>query len=382
VTPDRATWINGISELTVEQLGECGDPITANATAIAAAADDAGIARSEIGAVLTYDSLVAPDIVQANRVSEYLGLSPSFACTVGSVGASPALATTIASTLVRAGLVDNVAIAHSDFRSATRSSGLMTRMTNVVGNPEFESPFGPMMPTLYSFLADWLIASGDADERDLASIAVQTREWAALNRNARKRDPLTIRDVLEAPRVAGALGRYDCCLITDFGGALIVSRTPRKDRAGVAILGAGGAAWHEEMLQLDPTNPLGPVRNASEQVYAAAGVSPEQIDGAFLYDSFTVTVALQLIGYGLDRGRGLHALLSDVGVGPSGGFPVNTHGGLLSALTSGIFHIVEAVRQLRGDAGERQRLMRTVLVTNVGGVLSNHCALILGGSDA
>jgi hypothetical protein len=137
-------------------------------------------------------------------------------------------------------------------------------------------------------------------------------------------------------------------------------------------------ASHDEITQM-PEDPLAPVRLAAEHLYRNAGIGPTDIDAAYLYDSFTITVALQLLAYGLDRGRGLPNLIRSVGIGPDGGFPVNTHGGMLSASTGGIFHLIEAVRQLRGQASARQiGHPHTILVTNVGGIFSHHSAVVLG----
>jgi acetyl-CoA acetyltransferase len=369
-------WLAGVAALRPEELAACDGPIEANALATAAALADAGLDHGAVDALLTYDSIVAPDLMQANRVAEYLGATPSYAATLGSGGATPTAAVAIASGLIEAGLAGTVVFAHADLRAAAKhSAGVVARMASVVGNPEFEAPFGPIVPTLYSFLAQWLIESGRATREDLARIAVQTRAWAMLNPDAKMRKPLTEEEVLEAPPVAGPLGRYDCCLITDFAGALVVTAAP----SGVEILGAAGVATHEEVLQMNADDPLGAPTAMAAELYERARVDVTTVDVAYLYDSFTITAALQLLAYGLDRGEGLTALLADPGIGPGGRLPVNTHGGLLSATTGGIFHIVEAVRQLRGAAGERQvDGAKTALVSNIGGVFSNHCALVLG----
>jgi acetyl-CoA acetyltransferase len=236
--------------------------------------------------------------------------------------------------------------------------------------------------TLYALLADWLLDRGEASARDLADIAIAARAWAALNPEAHRQEPLTEADVLAAPRVAGPLGRYDCCLITDMAAAVIVAGEHGTDGArAVRLLGIGGGVAHEEISQICFEDPLGSARSAADAVYADASLTAADIDAAYLYDSFTVTVALQLLAYGLDRGAGLAELLHSVGTGPGGGLPVNTHGGLLSCVTGGLSHVVEAVRQLRGEADARQLgRARHALVTNVGGVFSHHCAAILGAA--
>jgi acetyl-CoA acetyltransferase len=370
--------IAGIAELSPAEVLECGNPVSANSVAIAAAARDAGVPLERLDAVLTYDSLISPDIMQANRIADYLGITLSYASTIGAGGATPAFMVAVATSLIKAGLAETIAIGHSDLRSATGpSAGVIRQMASVVGNPQFEDPFGPMMPTLYSLLAGWMIEAGHGTREDLAAIAVQIRAWAALNPNARMRSPLTLEEVVQAPSVAGVLGRYDCCLITDFAGALIVSSGSGGGNAP-KVIGASGSASHEEISQIDPDNPLRAAVAIAAHLYESAGITAGDVDLAYLYDSFTITVALQLLSFGLTEGASLSQLLSGAGIGPGGRLPVNTHGGLMSSTTSGIFHLIEAVRQLRGDAGPRQvDSPRIALVNNVGGAFSNHCAILL-----
>jgi acetyl-CoA acetyltransferase len=366
-------WITGVAEVPRAELPQLGEPIAANAVAIARAAGDAGVPLTSIDIVLTYDALLQPHVMQASKVAEYLGIQPAYASTIGAGGASPLFAVVLAASLLQCGVARTVAIAHSDFRASSASrSEVQEKMASVVGNPEFEDPLGPIVPTLYGLLADWLIADGDVAREDLASIAAQTRAWAGLNPNAHARQPITEAEVLASPTIAGPLGRLDCCLVTDFSGALILSAEPPDRTRAVSLAGVAGAVSHEEMTQL-PEHPLSPIRRTAAALYQDAGRGPADIDAAFLYDSFTITVAAQLLAYGL---------LWDNGIGPGGVLPVNTHGGLLSATTSGVFHVIEAVRQLRGEAGERQVPgLGTALVTGVGGVLSHHCAAILEGPD-
>ncbi len=123
--------------------------------------------------------------MQANRIADYLGITLSYASTIGAGGATPAFMVAVAMSLIKAGLAETIAIGHSDLRSATGpSAGVIRQMASVVGNPQFEDPFGPMMPTLYALLANWMIEAGHGTREDLAAIAVQIRAWATLNPNA------------------------------------------------------------------------------------------------------------------------------------------------------------------------------------------------------
>jgi acetyl-CoA acetyltransferase len=379
-------WITGVCELRPEAIAACEEPIEAAALALTGAARDAGLhAPAAIDGLLVYDSITTPHLMAASKLAEYLGLRPAYAATVGAGGASPVFALILAAGLVRLGAARTVAVVHADLRGgAGRRADVISRMAGIVGHPQFEDPLGPTVAGLYGLLAAWLLHERAATPADLAEIAVSARAWAAANPAAHQRAPLSEREVLEAPRVAGPLGRLDCCLITDLAGSVIVSREPPGAGAvGVRLIGSGGAVTHEEISQLDVVDPLAGARAAAAAVYAASGLSAAEIDAAYLYDSFTVTVALQLLAYGLDRGAGLHDLLRRTGTGPGGRLPVNTHGGLLSAVTGGLSHVIEAVRQLRGQATGRQLDgVRHALVTGVGGVFSHHAAIVLGASDA
>ncbi len=372
--PKGDVWVTGVAELENGTLP--GDPLTANAMALTAAAADAGIDLGEIDGVFVYDSFTAPHPMHATKVAEYLGIAPQYALNICSGGATPLTGVALGAALLRTGVCRHIAVLHSDMRSSGGAADSMIKlMPNIAGNAEYEVPFGPLVPTLYSFLADWMLNEWDVERRHLAAVAVAAREWGALNPNAIKRTPLTIDEVLEAPRVAGALGRYDCCLITDFSGALIVSAEATGGRS-VRVAGLAGAAVNDEILQM-PHDPIASARACADRLYEDAGIAPAEIDLFYPYDSFTATTLLQLGAYGLDQGKGLAHLVDDVGIGPGGGLPVNTHGGLLAGLTGGLFLAVEAVRQLRGEAGDRQvHDARNALVTNVGGVFGHHSAAI------
>lgn len=365
-------WITGVAELSPGEIARCESSIEAGALALVAAAGDAGLpVPAPIDAVLVYDSITSPHLMAATKIAEYLGLRPAHASTVGAGGATPLFAVVLACGMISLGTASRVAVVHADLRAGSgRRDAVIAQMASLVGHPQFEDPFGPTVVTLYALLADWLLDAGGTTGEELARLAVDARAWARLNPIARRRDPVTVADVLRAPRIAGALGRLDCCLITDIAAAVVVSAQP--DGRAVPVVGIGGGVGHEEISQLDFSDPLASARAAATAAYVSAGLEPADIDAAFLYDSFTVTVALQLIAYDLRRAR--------AGTGPgTAGLPVNTHGGLLSCVTGGLSHVIEATRQLRGEAGERQLPgPRHTLVTNVGGVFSHHTAAILG----
>ncbi|CAN0590457.1 unnamed protein product, partial [Laminaria digitata] len=182
----------------------------------------------------------------------------------------------------------------------------------------------------------------------LASVAVEARRHAWRNPNAHKRRPITVEDVLEAPRIATPFGRLDCSLVSDGAGAFIVTTPERAhaltDRAAY-LLGAGYAMGHPWVGDSDDLSTTAATRSGTS-AFATAGLTPSQIDFACLYDCFTITVLLELEDLGFCEKGAAGAFVAAGETGAGGRLPVNPHGGLLSAghsgVPAGIFHVVEA----------------------------------------
>jgi acetyl-CoA acetyltransferase len=220
----------------------------------------------------------------------------------------------------------------------------------------------------------------------LAAIAVEHRRHAGRHPKAHKREPITVEQVLSSKMIADPLHMLDCCLISDGGAALVVSsRAAARDTRGKAIeiLGAGQGHTHEHIVAAPSLVDFG-CKNSSATAFARAGVRASDIDVAQIYDSFTITLAVELESIGFfERGQaGIAAAAGELGLG--GKLPCNTHGGLMSYAHSGaaggMFHAVEAVHQLRGTADARQvQDAKLAFVHGDGGILSAHCSLVLGG---
>ena len=221
---------------------------------------------------------------------------------------------------------------------------------------------------------------------DLAEIAVAARAWALLNPVAHRygAGPLTVETVLDSPMISSPLHRLDCCLVTDGGGAVVVtSRERGRDLrpTPIRVLGRDEHSTHVAMSQMPDLTSTGAV-TSGKRAFEAAGLRPDDIDVVEIYDSFTITTLLTLEALGF-AGRGEGAgLVPDGGIGPGGSLPVNTSGGGLSYCHPGmfgIFLIIEAVRQLRGEAGLRQvDGAEMALVHGTGGILTSHATAILG----
>jgi acetyl-CoA acetyltransferase len=218
----------------------------------------------------------------------------------------------------------------------------------------------------------------------LAQIAVDTRRWAALNPRARYRDPITVEDVLASPLQVSPLHLLDCCLVTDGAGAFVLTTAERAAdlaKPPVYVLGAATGGTHSMISEMpDLTVTGGAVSGPA--AFAMAGVKHDDVDVLMTYDSFTITALLHLEDLGFcAKGEG-GAFVEDGKVGPGGSLPMNTNGGGLSYTHPGMygmFVLVEAVRQLRGECGPRQVDGAEVAIAHgAGGLLSTMGTLVLG----
>jgi acetyl-CoA acetyltransferase len=211
------------------------------------------------------------------------------------------------------------------------------------------------------------------------------RQHAAHNPQAQHRDPITVDDVVSSRLVADPLHKLDCCVISDGGGACVVTSAERAadlDRPPVYVLGAAHSTTHHMNLSADADLTVTPAAQSGPLAFRRAGITPADVDVAQLYDSFTITVVLTVEDLGFcAKGEG-GAFVDDGGLALGGRLPTNTDGGGLSAChpgMRGMFLIVEAVRQLRGEGGETQVPGARIAVAHgTGGMLSTGATLVLG----
>jgi acetyl-CoA acetyltransferase len=249
-------------------------------------------------------------------------------------------------------------------------------------------PYGLRLPIgAYALAASRHMAVYGTTPEQLAQIAVDTRRWAAMNPNARFRDPITVDDVLDSPMVVSPLHLLDCCLVTDGAGAFVITSAERaRDlaRPPVYVLGAATGGTHSMITEMpDLTVTGGAVSGPA--AFEMAGIKPHDVDLLMGYDSFTITALLHLEDLGFcAKGEG-GAFVEDGRLGPGGSLPMNTNGGGLSYTHPGMygmFLLVEAVRQLRGEAGERQIDDHRIAVAHgSGGVLSTMGTVVLGTEE-
>ena len=356
-----------------------------NAQAAMRALDETGLKPSDIDGVLTAYSFTEPYFMLGSVLCEYLGLKPRYNASLVVGGGSPAVMLKHAAEAISAGQADTILICAGENRASGVSRDSAIKALLAVGHPYFEQPYGFSIPAFYAMITARYLHKFNLEREDLAQVPVITREHALLHPNAHMKTALSTEQVLSSKPIASPLTMLDCCLLSDAGGAMIVTSPERaKDLKGTPIYlqGIGEFHTHEHLMCAPSLTEFG-AKESSETAYKMAGLGPQDMDFAELYDCFSVVPVLELEELGLAKpGEGLEHWTS--GAARIGGkLPINTHGGMLShahaGAAGGLFGIIEAVRQLRGGLGARQVEGAEVgVVHNEGGILSSHCTVILG----
>jgi acetyl-CoA acetyltransferase len=355
-----------------------------NAQAARMALHDSGLKLSDIDGVLTAYSLTEPYFMMGTVICEYLGIKPRFNASMIVGGATPAVMLKHAAEAIVSGQCNCVLVCAGENRATGQSRDQAVAALASVGHPYFEQPYGPSIPGFYAMIARRHMEEFGTTEEQLAMVAVTSRDHALRHPNAHMKKPLTLTEVMNSKPIADPLKMLDCCLISDAGGAFIVTSAERaKDLAckPVYLAGIGEYHTHEHLLCAPSLTEFGATESGAA-AYRMADLGPSDIDVAELYDCFTIVPIIELEELGFCA-KGEGGAFYQQGYTKIGGkLPVNTHGGMLShahaGAAGGLFGIVEAVRQLRGGLGARQvEGAEVALVHNEGGILSSHCTLIL-----
>jgi acetyl-CoA C-acetyltransferase len=268
-------------------------------------------------------------------------------------------------------------------RSEGQATGTAVRPLNP-SQPDtaFESPFGPALANMYGMVARRHMYEFGTTSEQLAWIKVAASHHAQYNPHAVLQDVVTVEDVLNSPMIADPLHRLDCCVISDGGGAVIVVRPEiarSLKRPPVKLIGAGESVKGQLGGDVDLTY-TGAARSGAA-AFAEAGVAPGDIDYASIYDSFTITVLIQLEDLGFcEKGQGGRFVTDGNLISGVGKLPFNTDGGGLCnnhpANRGGMTKIIEAVRQLRGEAHPKVQVpgCRLALAQGTGGSLGTRHA--------
>ena len=315
------------------------------------ALDDAGIKLNEVDGVF---AATAFHSMAAMSLSEYLGLKPKFA-DGSQIGGSSFLSHILTAALaLDAGLINVAVVAYG---SNQKSIGGFKTISEAM---PYEAQYEPRMPvTAYALAAKRYMHEFGASREDLANVAVSARDWALLNPRAYTYDkgPLTVEDVLSARPIVDPLGKLDCCLVTDGGAAVIMTRSDRaKDTKNNPIYLLGAAMEHHhrmvsEMPDLVRTSAI----DSSQRAFKMSSYKATDMDTIQLYDAFTINTLLFLEDLGFCKKGEAIELVKNNNIGPSGSLKVNTNGGGLSCVHPGMYGLfvtLEAIRQLRNSAGD------------------------------
>jgi acetyl-CoA acetyltransferase len=363
-------------------IGKCPgyDAVDMAAAASLLALEDAGLKLSDVDAVYTS----APyEALGGLQLAEYLGLQPKITDCNRTGGSAFEIYASQAALALDAGLIDVALIAYGSNPATSSVKGVgMTRPSS------FEAAYRPLAPiSSYALAAARHMHQFGTTRRQLAEVAVAARQWAKLNPEAAARDDLSIEDVLAARLVSNPLSVRDCCLFNDGAAAVIMTRADRaKDlrKPPVHVLGGAAAVTHREISSMPDLTVTG-AAISGPAAFAQAGTRAAEMDLAMLYDAFTITPILFLEDLGFcPKGEG-GRFVEDGAIAPGGRLAVNTNGGGLSCVHPGmygLFLLVEATRQLRGEAGARQLPRCDLAVAHGnGGVLSSEATVVLGSAN-
>lgn len=323
------------------------------------------------------------DFLSGLSVSEYLGIQPRFTDNNRTGGSAFLTHMQTAALALSAGQCD-VALVCYGSNQRTGAGKLVSAQKPAY----FESLYKPVMPvSAYALAASRHMHEFGTTREQLATVAVSARQWAQKNPDAFMRDKLSISDVLNARMVANPLSVRDCCLVTDGAAAIVMTRADRAldlSKNPAYLLGAAAATTHLSISAM-PNLTVTAAKQSGARAFAQAGVTPQDIDVAELYDAFTINTILFLEDLGFcKKGEG-GDFVTGGRIAPGGSLPVNTNGGGLSCVHPGmygLFTVVEATQQLMGLCGERQiQDVKLALAHANGGTLSSQATAILGSRD-
>lgn len=369
----------GAAESELGQVAPGTTPVDLMAQATRRALDECGLKLSDIDGVFTNASQLRMPTLS---LCEYLGLKPRYQDGTGIGGSSFMTHVQHAMLAIEHGLCEVALIAYGSTQRTVSRAAASPREFN-----PYETPYKPFMPsTAYALAASRHMHEFGTTRENLAEVAVAARQWALLNPVAWEKEPLTIEQVLGARMVSYPLTVRDCCLVTDGGGAIILTSAARAKtlrQKPAYVLGVGEHLSHASISNMADLTVTGAAQSGA-QAYAMAGLAARDVNTAQVYDAFTINTILFLEDLGFcPKGEG-GRFVSGGRIAPGGELPVNTSGGGLSYCHPGMYGLlvlIEAIRQVRGDAGKRQVAGCDVaLAHGNGGVLSSQVTVLFGSA--
>ncbi len=357
--------------------------LTLQSQAVTRALEDAGLTLAAVDGLAT----TGVSRFSTTQLADYFGLRLTWCDSTFAGGSAFEMMVGRAAQAIDAGQASTIVISFASNQRSARSRSLGGTVEQQLPEAQFETPYGPTFPIAYYAMAaqSYLHRYGGSAEQ-LAEFAVAAREWALLNPKAFRygAGALSIDDVVNSTMISTPLRVLDCCLVTDGGGAVVLTTTERaRDlrRPPVSVLGYGERTANSSMTAVTDILDTGAAEAAAD-AFAMAGVTTQDVDLVEVYDSFTITAALNLEALGFCEKGEVLDYVSGGTIRPGGELPFNTSGGGLSYCHPGqygILLLVEAVRQLRGEAGRRQVPDPQIAVVHgTGGILSTQATVVLG----
>lgn len=349
-------------------------------------AESARLALADAGLTLADVDGVASAGISPVVVAHHIGIRPTWIDFTSIGGCSFLVHVRHAAAAVTTGLADVVLITHGE---SGRSRVGQARRQADPSSPQgqFEVPYGPVgPPTLFPMGVLRYMKQYGLTHEQLAGVAVAQRRWAADVPRAMYRQPITVDDVFASRIIAYPMHLLECCLVTDGGGALVVTSAERAralpgPKPPVYVLGTGEASETPMVSMMEDFTSSAAFRNSSAKAFAEAGITPADVDHLMVYDAFA-----HLPIYGLEDlgfvGRGeAGAFIEEGNTSPGGRLPLNTNGGGLSYTHTGMygmFLVQESVRQLRKEAANQVPGVEISVAQGVGGMFMSAGTLVLG----
>jgi acetyl-CoA acetyltransferase len=372
----KSIAIVGAAETTKMGVIPDASQIQLHADAALNAMKDAGLKPSDIDGIATAGETPV-------TLAHYLGITPTWADGTAVGGCSFMLHVRHATAAIAAGLCKTVLITHGESgKSGIGRSRVMPGPSSLAG--QFELPYGPMgPPTLFTIPVLRYMKTYGLTQEQLAMVAVIQREWAAKNPRATFKDPITVDDVLNSRMIAYPFRILQCCLVTDGGGALILTSADRaKDfpTKPVYILGTGESVETPMVSQMESFTSSRAFRVAGSTAFKSAGITHDDVDHLMIYDAFAhlPIFGLEDLGF-VPRGEA-GRFISDRNTAPGGKLPLNTNGGGLSYMHSGMYGMYalqESVRQMRGIAPAQVPGAKISVCHGVGGMFAASGTVIM-----
>jgi len=365
----KSVAVVGAAETT--KMGKIPDVsvIGLHADAALNAMADAGLKPTDIDGVACAG-------ISPVELAQYLGITPTYADGTSVGGCSFMLHVRHAAAAINEGLCTTVLITHGESgRSRVGAGGFGRAPSSLMG--QFEMPYGVTAPpTMFTIPVLRYMKTYGVTEEDLANVAVIQREWAAKNPRASYKDPITVDDVLNSDMIAWPFRKLMCCLVTDGGGALILTSAERaKDfpQKPVYVLGTGESVETPMVSQMEDFTSSKAFRVSGKKAFDEAGISHADVDHLMIYDAFAHLPLYGLEDLGFCKPGEAKHFINERNTAIGGKLPLNTNGGGLSYMHSGMYGMYalqESVRQMRGIAPAQVDGAKISVCHGVGGMFA------------